>query len=358
MIHEFFIPRRFLNLAAMVELRQSLFVLTQNTTLRKDSGSVVLCANQSPKTRIPLIALDAIFCFGRVRCTQQLLAICVTRGIAVNFLTQHGRFLASVQGYNHGNIAIRREQFRKADCPEACLGIARYIVEGKISNYRSLLRRAARERCSPEASNKLERTADQLDLIQKSLQSYTSVDAIRGIEGHATQLYFGAFNAMLNSSDSALQFTQRSRRPPLDPINSLLSFGYTLLAADMRSACEAAGLDARVGYLHKLRSGRPSLALDLMEDFRPLIVDRLVLSLVNRRQISDADFTRTENQGVQMNDRVRRVFIAAYQKKKLSRIAHPLTQETVSLSQCMIMQAKFLAKHLSEKMPYTPFITR
>lgn len=341
----------------MKHVKNSLYVLTQETTLRKESDSVVVIAGSTPKTKIPLIALDAIFCFGRVRCTQQLLACCAAKGIAVNFLSRTGRFLASVQGFNRGNVALRREQFRKADDPAACLAIARTIVEGKIANYRTNLRRAARERTT-ETSTPIHNAANRLDSILQSVATYQSIDVLRGIEGDATRIYFSTFNAMITHPDPALQFTRRSRRPPLDPINALLSFGYTLLAADMRSACEAAGLDARVGYLHQLRSGRASLALDLMEDFRSLIVDRLVLSLVNRRQVSALDFCRTNCDGMQMTEPLRRVFISAYQRKKQTSIIHPVTNESVTFGECMIMQARSLAKYLSGGESYQSFLGR
>ena len=274
------------------------------------------------------------------------MALCAEHGVSLSFLTESGRFLARVQGPTSGNVLLRRKQYRLTDDPTAAAAIARAVVLAKISNCRNVILRAAREHSNSESVGVLERAALRLRRITEDLVPDCDLDRIRGHEGDAAHNYFEVFDHLVLSAKEHFFFRGRSRRPPLDNLNALLSFVYTLLTHDVAAALESVGLDPAVGYLHRERPGRPSLALDLVEEFRPPLADRLVLSLVNRQQIDGTGFRRLESGAVIMDDETRKTVIAAWQKRKQEEIVHPFLDERIPLGLVPYVQATLLARHI------------
>lgn len=334
----------------------TLYVFTQGAYLRKDSETVVVRINRENKLRLPLLNIGSISCFGRVAISPQLMGFCGEKGIAITFLTEHGRFLAAVNGFTSGNVLLRREQYRRADDPKATAAIARACIIGKLANYRTVLRRGVRDQTASEATVRIDRIATRIDMAIRTLDLTLSVDQLRGIEGTFSKEYFSVFNDLITTQKDSFQFTSRSRRPPLDNVNAMLSFLYSMLANDLRSACEATGLDAAVGFLHRDRPGRPGLALDLMEEFRPVLVDRLVLSLINRGQVKPSGFTSDPGGGVRMDETTRKAIVAAFQKRKQEEVRHPFLDERMTLGLVPHIQARLLARHLrGDQDAYPPF---
>ena len=334
----------------------TLFVLTQGAYLKKEGQAIVARIEKSDRLRLPMINIAAIVCFGRVSCSPYLLGACAQRGIAISFMTEHGRFLAAVNGFTPGNVLLRREQYRRADSPEATATIARACIVGKLANYRTVLRRANRDQQKSESTDRIERMANRIDLKLKTLQSGLGLDQLRGVEGDATADYFAVFNELITSQKEWFSFTSRSRRPPLDPVNAMLSFLYSMLTNDMRSACESVGLDAAVGFLHRDRPGRPGLALDLMEELRPVLVDRVVLSVINRQQVNVAGFIKEPGGGIRMDDATRKELVGADQKRKSEEITHPFLQEKMTLGLVPLIQARLMARFLrGDSDAYPPF---
>jgi CRISPR-associated protein Cas1 len=335
----------------------TLFVFTQGAFLKKENETVVVRIERKDKLRLPLINIGSIVCFGRVLCSPQLLGACAQKGIAITFMNEQGRFLAAVNGFTPGNVLLRREQYRRADELTAAAAIARSCIIGKLANYRTVLRRAVRDQTASEATERLERVTRRLDMTLKTLDARFNLDQLRGVEGDATSEYFSVFNDLIVVQKDDFVFSGRNRRPPMDRVNALLSFGYAMLTNDLRSACEACGLDAAVGFLHRDRPGRPGLALDLMEEFRPVIVDRLVLSLINRQQVKAKGFEINPGGGVQIEETTRKDFVAAYQKRKQEEITHPFLGEKMTLGLVPHIQARLLARHLrGDSDAYPPFV--
>ena len=335
----------------------TLFVTTQGAYLRKDGETVDVRVEKKSRLRVPLHNLDGIVAFGRVGASPALLGACAEANVTVSFLTTSGRFLASVSGYTPGNVLLRRTQYRTTDDQAAAARIARAIVAGKLGNCRTVLRRAARDSSSEERQTGLNKAADRLTAsINDALRS-DDLGRIRGIEGEAATVYFGAMNHLIASDAKEFQYTKRSRRPPLDPVNAMLSFAYTLLMHDSRSACEVSGLDAAVGFLHRDRPGRPGMALDLMEEFRPFLADRLVLSLINRQQVQPSDFIVRENGAIQLSDSARKTLLTQWQQRKQEQITHPFLNEKTTVGILMHLQARLMARHLRGDLDdYPPFV--
>jgi CRISPR-associated protein Cas1 len=272
-------------------------------------------------------------------------------------MTTNGRFLARVNGPVHGNVLLRREQYRWADRPDKAISISRAVVIAKIANCRSVLMRSARDRPEAEVSASLTIAAERLVGIIDQLRKPADLESVRGAEGIAAAVYFNVFDDLITTQKEDFYFHCRSRRPPLDSMNALLSFLYTLLTHDVASALEAVGLDPAVGYLHRDRPGRPSLALDLVEELRPVLADRLALSLINRRQLTGKDFKTTESGAVLMNDAARKAVVVAYQERKQEELMHPFLQEKFALGLVPHAQALLLARHLrGDLAEYPPFI--
>lgn len=335
----------------------TLFVTTDGAYLGKDGEAVAVRIEKEVRLRVPLHNLGGIVCMGRVGLSPALMGACGEAGVAISVCTEHGRFLARISGFAPGNVLLRREQYRRADDPAACAAIVRGLLIGKFANSRAVLLRAARDRPDLPQAARLSAAASELARSILALEGAQSVDSLRGIEGEAANTYFGAFDDLILSSDAAFRFSTRSRRPPLDRVNALLSFLYAMLAHDARSACEATGLDPAVGFLHRDRPGRPGLALDLMEEFRPFLADRLALSLVNRGQVKATEFTISESGAVLMHDAARREVITAYQRRKQEVITHPYLGEKTTIGLLIHLQARLLARHLRGDLDgYPPFV--
>lgn len=337
----------------------TLYVTTQRSYLSKEGETVAVKVGDEEKLRIPIHNLEAIVCFGNVLCSPFLLGLCGDRGIHVSFLAEHGRFLARVEGPTSGNVLLRREQFRRADDPAESAAIARNFVVAKVANARRVLKRALRDHPGAEGHDRLVRAELALARHLKSAQQASTVDQLRGVEGGAGREYFGCFDVLLVKQKEELPFNGRTRRPPLDPVNAVLSFLYTLLVSDVRGALEGVGLDPQVGFLHRDRPGRPSLALDLMEELRPFVADRLTLSLINRRQLQEGDFEVKESGAVLLRDKGRKKVLVAYQKRKDDVIIHPYLGEKATVGLLPHLQALLLARHLRGDLDgYPPFLNK
>lgn len=343
----------------MKKLLNTLFVTTQGSYLSKKGDTVLVNHEQEVKLRVPIHNLGSIVCFGNVLCSPFLLGLCGENNVTLSFLTENGRFLARVQGPVSGNVLLRREQYRQADDPASTAGVARSVVTAKIANSRIVLQRALRDRAELGNETDLKRAVDDLEQYIKQLQEKKDLDKIRGIEGQASAVYFGVFDCLISSNKEHFFFKERNRRPPLDNMNALLSFLYTLLVHDCRSALESVGLDPAVGFLHRDRPGRPGLALDLMEEFRAYLADRLALSLVNRQQVKPEGLIKTESGAVTMDDETRKTVLVAWQKRKQEEITNLFLQEKVCIGLLAHVQAQLLARYLRGDLDgYPPFLWR
>ena len=336
----------------------TVYVATEGAWLRKDGENLVMEVEQQERARLPMHLLDGIVCIGRVMASPQLLGFCCERGITVSYLSPNGRFLARVEGPVSGNVLLRKEQYRRSDSAQASAIIARNMLTGKIHNQRMLLARGARDHEDAAAGDdSLRAIAHQLRRHLSRIGELEDLDVIRGIEGDAARAYFSVFDQLVRAEDPCLRFNGRTRRPPADPINALLSFLYTLLTHDFRSAIESVGLDPSVGLLHRDRPGRPSLALDLSEELRPVLADRLALTLINRRQVGLKSFRRFDNGSVLLTDDGRRVVLAAFQERKREPLTHPFLDEKIPLGMVPFAQAQLLSRYLRGDLDgYPPFL--
>jgi len=337
----------------------TLFVTTQGAYISKEGETVVVRVGNELRLRVPIHTIGGIVCFGNVLCSPFLLGFCAERNVAVSFLTEYGRFLARVEGPVSGNVLLRREQYRRADDPDATAEITRAILTGKLVNCRTVLQRALRDHEDKVDTSALRQVSNRISEYLKRISLESSVEVMRGIEGDTAHMYFGVFNQLITCQKEDFTFHERNRRPPLDNVNCLLSFVYTLVHHDVRSALETVGLDPAVGFLHRDRPGRHGLALDIMEEFRPFLADRLVLSLINFRKVQKNDFSKTESGAVLMNDTTRKTVLVAYQNRKQDEIMHPYLGEKVSVGMLFHVQAMLLARYLRGDIDgYPPFIWR
>ncbi len=333
----------------MRKLLNTIYVTTDNAWLRKDGANVVVEVEGTERGRVPLHLIEGIVCFGRPGASPALMAACAESGIALSFLTPHGKFLARMEGARSGNVLLRRTQYRIADDPARAVPIVRGIVVAKAANQRTVLRRALRDHAGsmkPEARALVEAADVRLGQVARHAAQSDEVAILRGYEGDAAQVYFGAFDAMILGERTAFAFNVRSRRPPLDRINALLSFLYAMLGHDCRSALESVGCDPQVGLLHADKPGRASLALDLMEEFRPVLADRLALSLVNRGQVKADDFRIDDGGAVTLTDDGRKAVLVAWQDRKKRELRHPFLGESMPLGLVPHIQALLLSRHL------------
>lgn len=330
----------------MRKLLNTLYVTTQGSHLSCDGDTIRIEIEGELKLRIPVHTLDGVVCFGRVYCTPPMLELCAEHNVSLSYLTEHGRFRARLQGPVSGNVLLRREQYRRADDGDQSALIARAMVGAKIANARTVLQRSARDHAMPDSADALRKAADYLANVLRRFTDSTPLDILRGWEGEAAHAYFSAFAHMVVSQREDFPFHERNRRPPLDNMNALLSFLYTLLVHDVVSGLETVGLDPAVGFLHSGRPGRPSLALDMMEEFRPMLADRVALSLINRQQIRGSGFMRSETGAVMMDDKTRKEVIVTYQKRKAEEIYHPFLEERFAVGLLPYAQALLLARHL------------
>jgi CRISP-associated protein Cas1 len=324
------------------KLLNTLYVTVPHAYLSKDGETVLVRVEQETLLRVPIHTLEGIVCFGLVSISPALMGFCAESRVGVSFLTEHGRFLARIQGPIHGNVLLRREQYRRADDESASAALARAYLLAKVANCRTSVLRAAREHPSATLDAACLQLAQSLRLLDRP----ATLDALRGMEGDAARAYFSVFDELILHQRDDFFFRERSRRPPMDNMNALLSFLYVLLAHDLSSALETVGLDPAVGFLHRDRPGRAGLALDLMEELRPVLADRLAISLVNRRQVTGHGFTRAESGGVSMSDATRKEVLVAWQTKKKEEILHPFLNERIPLGLIPYAQALLLARHL------------
>ena len=331
----------------MKKLLNTIYVTTEGASLRKDGENLVAEVDGEERARVPLHMLASLVTFGPIFVSPALTAACAGAGISIALLDRNGRFQARMEGPTTGNVLLRRAQYRASERPEE---IVRSIVVGKVANQRSVLMRALRDyggEMDPAGRTAICDVVERLAYILRRVElADGSLDKLRGAEGEAASLYFSVFDSLIRSPDAQMRWTGRSRRPPLDAVNALLSFLYTLLTHDCRSACESVGLDPSVGFLHRDRPGRPSLALDLMEELRPVLADRLALSLVNRRQLRAGDFQPQESGAVLLSDEARKTVLSAWQERKREERKHAFLDEKAPIGLVPYLQAQMLARHL------------
>jgi len=307
--------------------QNTLYITSEGAWLSKERQNVVVSVDKKEIGRVPVHTIGALVAFGRVMISPPLMGACGRDGISITHLDEHGRFLARIEGPVSGNVLLRRTQYRWADDNEKRLPIIRAIIAGKALNQRTVLARNMRDygkEMSGDQRDKMQAVIDRIAHITRRTQKPSlDAEALRGMEGEAARFYFSVFNMLIRGKRKKFRFNGRNRRPPLDRVNALLSFSYALLLVDCRSALETVGLDPAVGYLHTDRPGRASLALDLMEEFRPFMADRLVLSLINRRQIRAKHFDCIENGAVLLNEEGRKKLLIAWQERKRDELIHP-----------------------------------
>lgn len=336
----------------------TLYATTQGAWLHQDGANIVMEVDNQVRARLPVHMLESVVCIGRIAMSPQLLGFCAGQGISISYLTESGRFLARVEGPVSGNVLLRREQYRRTDDPPRCASIVRHLLIGKVHNQRAVLARGWRDHGGKIAdAAAFQQALKRLKRITQSILLEAGTEALRGLEGEAAQVYFGVFDQLVRVNTNNFRFTGRNRRPPLDPLNALLSFLYTLLTHDCRAALESVGLDPAVGFLHRDRPGRPSLALDLAEEFRPVLADRLALSLVNRMQLAAGDFRALDNGAVILAEEARKTVLVAYQERKREELNHAFTGDKLAIGLFPLVQAQLLARHLRGDLDaYPPFL--
>jgi CRISPR-associated protein Cas1 len=342
-----------------MQLLNTLYVTLPDSYLRLDNDTLRVAVEQETKLRVPLHHLQAVVCFGHVGISSPLMHRLAEDGITLVLLDANGRFKARLEGEMTGNVLLRQAQHRAVDNASFTLEAARAVVAGKLKNQRHVLLRGARESKLAEEEAALTRTAQNLAASIRALPQAPSLDALRGIEGEGARNYFGALNLLVRADlRDVFAMDGRSRRPPRDRMNALMSFLYAMWMNDCRSACESAGLDPQLGFLHALRPGRAALALDLLEEFRPM-ADRLALTLINRGQVSAGDFALREGGAVLLEGDARKAVVVAYQERKQDALNHPLLAEAVPLGVVPLIQARVMARHVrGEAAGYVPFVMR
>ena len=341
------------------QLLNTLYVTTEGSYLRLDHETLRVEVERASVLQVPLHHLGAIICFGEVMLSPALLGRCAEDGRSVVFLTSNGRFRCRIEGPVSGNVLLRRAQHQALDEPAKPAAIAQAIIAGKIQNCRQVLLRGAREATDCGEAEQLRSAADELRRIVPRLTQVDDLDTLRGFEGAAAHNYFQSLGLLVREDRTNFALNKRVRRPPTDRLNALLSFLYAILLNDCVAAAEGVGLDPQLGYLHALRPGRPGLALDLMEELRPILADRLALTLINRKQIAAQDFLERPGGAVHLTDDARKELLVAYQKRKQDEVQHPVLRRNVPLGLIPHIQARLLARHLRcELASYPPFLYR
>ena len=341
----------------MKKLLNTLYVTSQGAYLKKDGETIAVKLDGSVRLRLPVHTIGSIVCFGNVSCSPFLMGFCGEKNIGISFLTERGRFLARVQGPVSGNVLLRRSQYRIADDKEKTAEISASFLIGKLYNCRTVVERAKRDHADKVNKETLHKASVELKHTLRRIRNEKDIDRLRGLEGDGANSYFSVFDYLITNQKEKFFFKNRNRRPPEDRVNCLLSFLYTIVLHDVRSALEAVGLDPQVGFLHRDRPGRPSLALDMMEEFRPVIADRLVLSLINLGQIKPEGFEKSGSGAVYMDDATRKTVLTAYQKRKQDVITHPFIAERIPLGIAFHVQAQLLARYIRGDIDgYPPFL--
>lgn len=343
----------------MKKLLNTLYVTTENAYLSLDGENVVVELGGKPLGRVPIHTIDGIAIFGYIGASPALMGKCAELNKSLVFFKPSGRFLAKVTGKSYGNLLLRKEQYRICDDKKKSCKISADIIAAKIKNSGSVVRRAISDYSMRLDTGKLESVESDLKKAAALAYACDNADTLRGIEGEAASRYFSVFDDMILQQKDDFYFKSRSKRPPMDNVNALLSFTYSLLTSMCVSAIEAVGLDAYAGFFHTDRPGRCSLALDLVEEFRAVLADRFVLTLINRKMVVDADFVQKESGGVLLKDDSRRDFLSAWQEKKKEQITHPFLQEKLELGLLPYVQAMLLARYIRGDLDeYPPFIWR
>lgn len=341
----------------MKKLLNTLYVNKPDRYLSLDGENVVVLEDKEEKGRFPLHNIGDIVTFGYTGASPALMGECVRRNIPIVFMSSHGRFLARVTGEVRGNVTLRKEQFRRSDEEAGSALIARNMLIGKIYNSKWVLERAMRDHPMRVDTSELSKKSEFLSQAMKNIRNTASLATLRGQEGESASVYFSCFDQLILQQKDTFKFSTRSKRPPLDRVNALLSFAYALLAGLCVAALEATGLDPYVGFLHRDRPGRFSLALDLMEEFRAVVADRFVLTLINTRILNADDFLIKENGAVFLHDEGRKKFLSQWQGKKQDIITHPFLNEKVEWGMIPYVQAMLLARHLRGDLDeYPPFL--
>ena len=341
----------------MRQLLNTLFVTSEDVYLSLDGENVVANRNQEAVARYPLHILSGIISFSYSGASPALMGACAKRGIALSFCTPRGRFLARVSGENNGNVLLRRTQYRVADDSTQSCRVARSMIFGKLYNARWSIQRTLRDHGLRVDEERLSDASAQIKALLPEVLAETDLDRLRGLEGTGATAYFRVFDEMILGDSSVFSFKGRNRRPPLDPVNALLSYTYSLLSYDCAAALEAVGLDSYVGFLHRDRPGRSSLALDLMEELRPCLADRFVLTLINNRVFQAKDFHVQESGAVTLTDEGRREFLTRWQNRKKETLTHPYLGEKIPWGLVPYLQALLLARYLREDLEeYPPFL--
>jgi CRISPR-associated protein Cas1 len=342
-----------------MQLLNTLYLTTPETYLRLDNDTLRVEVERESRLRVPLHHLTAVVCFGHIGLSAPLMHRLAESGIALVLLDNNGRFKARLEGAVSGNVLLRQAQFQRVADAAFTLDMARACVAGKIKNSRQVVQRGAREAKSDAEASTLARLTNDLAASLRALPAASSLDQLRGLEGEAARQYFGGLSLLIRPElRTSFAMDGRTRRPPRDRFNALLSFLYAMWMNDCRSALEASGLDPQVGFLHALRPGRAALALDLMEEFRPW-ADRLALTLINRGQLTERDFVLREGGGVSLQPDARKAVVVAYQERKKDEINHPLLAQPVALGLVPLVQARLMARAVrDDAAPYVPFVAK
>ncbi len=327
----------------MRKLLNTLYITTPESYLSKDGLNVVVSVKQQEVFRIPILNIESIVTFGYMGASPGLMKLCADNGVALTFLSPNGRFIGRVQGSVKGNVLLRKRQYKLSEDAEFSLDISRLFIAGKIQNYRNILRRFIRDY---GVNDEVENAVNILQMRKKELFRIKDFNQLRGVEGDAANEYFNVLPHLILHQKDDFPFHGRNRRPPKDAVNAMLSFAYTLIANDVAAALETVGLDPYVGFLHTLRPGRTSLALDLMEELRAYLGDRLVLSLINRRQLCAKDFCIQGEECVVMTDAAKKIFLTAWQNRKKEIITHTYLNEKIPIGLLPYVQATLLARYM------------
>lgn len=330
----------------MRKLLNTLFVTSEDSYLSLEQSNVVVQNGDERKGQFPLSILESIVCFSYKGASPALMGACAERGIQLSFMSPRGRFLARVCGKDRGNVLLRKQQYRISDDMAASCLAARNMILGKVYNSRWILERAVRDHSMRLDAEAVKAVSDQLARQLPAIEVVSDLDSLRGLEGEASARYFSIFDQLILNQKEAFVFNGRNRRPPTDNVNALLSFAYTLLANDCAAALESVGLDSYVGFLHRDKPGRASLALDMMEEVRGPLAERLVLTLVNTRAIQPRHFIRQPDGAVLLNEEGRKVFLNAWQERKRDTITHPYLQEKIYWGLIPYVQALLLARYI------------
>lgn len=340
----------------MRKLLNTLYVTTPEAYLSKDGLNVVVSVDKEELFRIPIMNVESIVTFGYMGASPGLMKLCMDNNVSLSFMTPQGRFICRIQGPTRGNVLLRKKQYTLSEDENVALHLAKLFITGKVFNTRSILQRYIRDNGNDD---EIESVIKQLDWRRKRIMQAETMDILRGEEGHAANTYFEVFDHLILHQKEEFSFYGRSRRPPKDEVNAMLSFVYTLIANDVAAALESVGLDPYVGFMHTLRPGRTSLALDMMEELRAYLGDRLVLSMINRKQVTKKDFIRQGDDSFVMTDDCRKALLTTWQKRKKDMIEHPYLKEKIPIGLLPFAQAMLLARFLRDDLDdYPVFLMR